>query len=316
MKKFLVTGSLAFDFIMDFPGNFSDHIDPEKLHILNISFLVDNLKKQRGGTAGNIAFNLALLNNHASILGFAGQDFGDYEIFLREVGVDTDKIVIRDDDFTSQANVITDKKDNQITAFYPGAMKFTKQLSLKSLKEKPDFCVVAPNDPEAMLKFVMECKELKVPFMFDPGMQLPRLSDENIKDGIDGSEILIGNDYEIGIIKKRLKIDDADILKRTKILVTTLGENGSEIRKEQKTISVESARPFKILDPTGAGDAYRAGFLAGYLRCFDLKTCGQIGSVTACYAVENYGTTSHKFSIEEFQKRYQENFKEELNLNG
>lgn len=307
----LVTGSLAFDYIMDFPGIFSDHIDPTKIHILNVSFLVDNLKKQQGGTGGNIAYNLALLKNEVSLLGFVGSDFADYEIFLRKAGIDTRGLSIKEDELTAQANIITDKKDNQITAFYPGAMKYTKSLSIKSLKGI-DFCVIAPNDPEAMIKFVLECKQLKIPYLFDPGMQLPRVSDDDLKKGIEKAEILIGNDYEIAVIKKRLKASDEDLLGKVKILITTLGEKGSVIKIRDSKYDISACKPKKILDPTGAGDAFRAGFLAGYLQGLNLEVCGKMGSVAACYAVEKYGTTAHKFTLEEFKERFRESFGEKL----
>lgn len=311
-KKVLVTGSLAFDYIMDFPGKFSDHIDPLKLHILNISFLVDNLKKQQGGTGGNIAFNLALLKNEVFLLAFVGSDFKGYEIFLKDSGVETKGIAYKDGEFSAQANIITDKKDNQITAFYPGAMKYTKSLSIKNLKEKFNFCVIAPNDPEAMIKFAFECQQLMIPYMFDPGMQLPRLSDDDLKKGIDKAEILIGNDYEMAVIKKRLNLSDHDLLGKVKILITTLGEKGSVIKIRDNKYDIAACKPDKIEDPTGAGDAFRAGFLAGYLQGLNLEVCGKMGSVAACYTVEKYGTTTHTFTIEEFRKRYKENFGEEL----
>lgn len=294
----LVTGSLAFDVIMDFPGKFADHIDPGKIHILNLSFLVDTLKKQKGGTAGNIAYNLALLKVPVSILGAAGEDFGQYQDFLKKAGVDTSQIKISQENLTSQAFIITDQADNQITAFYPGAMSENSKLSINLA----DFAVISPNDPPAMVNFAKQCQVLKIPYMFDPGMQLPRLTDQDLITGINGAKILIGNDYEIGLIKKRLK----NI--KVGILITTLGEKGSVIQTPHETIQISPAKPKDVVDPTGAGDAYRAGFLAGYLQGKDLKTSGQMGSVAACYPIEKYGTTTHRFSMEEFQTRYKENY--------
>lgn len=294
----LVTGSLAFDVIMDFPGKFADHIDPTKIHILNLSFLVNTLKKQKGGTAGNIAYNLALLKTPVSILGSAGEDFKEYQEFLKKAGVDTSQIKISQENLTSQAFIITDQADNQITAFYPGAMSENSRLSI----DTADFAVISPNDPKAMLNFAKEAQTLKIPYMFDPGMQLPRLTDQDLITGIDGAKILIGNDYEIGLIKKRLKTIKTDIL------ITTLGEKGSIIQTPEETIQINPAKPKEVVDPTGAGDAYRAGFLAGYLQGKDLKTSGQMGSVAACYAIEKYGTTTHEFTLDEFQARYKGNY--------
>ena len=314
MKNVLVTGSLAFDLIMNFPGKFAEHIDPTKLHILNISFLVESLKKERGGNSGNIAYSLSLLGVPSSILSNAGEDFEPYARFLRSHDIEVEDIKVIEGESTATAIIMTDKSDNQISAFYPGAMKQNINLSLKDLNSKADFAVITPDLPEAMEKFAGECKELKIPYLFDPGMQLPRLTDEQILSGIEGAEILVANDYEMGIITKRLKINEEGLMKKVKVLITTLGEKGSLNQTKDKKIEIAPAKPEEVKDPTGAGDAYRSGFLAGYLRGLDLKVCGQIGSVTSCYAVEKYGTTNHTFTIEEFGKRYKENFGEELNL--
>lgn len=316
MKKVLVTGSLAFDQIMDFNGKFADHIDPTKLHILNISFNVENLKKQRGGTAGNIAYNMALLNNRPFILGIAGQDFAEYKSFLEKVGVDTSSIKIVKDDFTSQASIMTDLDHNQITSYYPGAQKKSSELKIVTISPKPEFVVVAPTDPLAMVNFAEECRALRIDYMFDPGMLLPMLNDNDLKKSIKGSTILIGNDYEMGIILKRLGVSVEDLLNTVDVVITTLGGYGSVIKTNDEEIKISPGKPLEVLDPTGAGDAYRAGFLTGYLNGLDLKTSGQMGSITACYAVENYGTTTHRFSVEEFKKRYQENFGERLELSS
>lgn len=308
----VVTGSLAFDYIMDFPGNFSDHIMPDKIHQLNLSFLVNTLKKQPGGTAGNIAYNLALLNSPVSILGSVGADFSEYGQFLKNAGVDISNIKEVPNKFSSAAFIMTDLKDNQITGFYPGAMSDNASLSLKSLNS--DFVVISPNDPQAMVKFSKEAKELKLDQMIDPGMQLPALDPQDLKNMIDKATILIGNDYEISLLKQKLSLDDNQLLSQVKILITTLGEKGSTIQSGSDTIQVNPAKANEVLDPTGAGDAYRAGFLAGYLKGLDLKICGQMGSIAACYTVEKYGTTSHSFSVQEFCERYKQNFGEELKL--
>ncbi|HCB22241.1 TPA: carbohydrate kinase family protein [Candidatus Daviesbacteria bacterium] len=304
----LITGSLAFDIIMDFPGRFSDHIDPTKIHILNLSFLVDSLKKQKGGTAGNIAYNLALLEIPVSILGSVGEDFDEYQTFLQKAGVDVSNIKVIKDEKTSQAFITTDKADNQITSFYPGSMKNNSSLKIVDLSEKPEFTVISPNDPKAMINFALECQKLEIPYMFDPGMQLPRLTNQDLITGIKGAKILIGNDYEIGLLSSKLKVKSEKLLENIKILITTLGEKGSIIQTKDQNIRIKAAKPKEVIDPTGAGDAYRAGFLAGYLQGLDLKVCGQMGSVTACYSVEKYGTTTHSFTMDEFQQKYKENY--------
>ena len=299
---------MAFDIIMDFPGRFSDHIDPTKIHILNLSFLVDSLKKQKGGTAGNIAYNLALLEIPVSILGSVGEDFDEYQTFLQKAGVDVSNIKIVKNEQTSQAFITTDKADNQITSFYPGSMKNNSSLKIVDLSEKPEFTVISPNDPKAMINFALECQKLEIPYMFDPGMQLPRLTNQDLITGIKGAKILIGNDYEIGLLSSKLKVKSEKLLENIKILITTLGEKGSIIQTKDQNIRIKAAKPKEVIDPTGAGDAYRAGFLAGYLQGLDLKVCGQMGSVTACYSVEKYGTTTHSFTMDEFQQKYKENY--------
>lgn len=307
-----VTGSLAFDHIMDFQGKFADHIMPDKIHKLNLSFYLETLKKQNGGTAGNISYNLSLLKTPVAILGIAGKDFTEYSNFLKTSGIDVSSIRILSDELTASAFIMTDKEDNQISGFYPGAIKKADTLSLKDLDYKPSFVIISPDNPLAMVKFVSECQELNIPYMFDPGMQLPSLSDEQLKNGISGAEILIGNDYEMELMKKRIK--DNGLFGKIKVLITTLGEKGSIIEANGETFQIKAGKVSVAVDPTGAGDAYRGGFMAGYLQKQDLKTCGQMGSIAACFTVEKYGTISHTFTIEEFRERYKENFGEALRL--
>lgn len=306
-----VTGSLAFDLIMDYPGRFSDHIMPDKIHQINLSFLVTTLKKQRGGTAGNIAYNLALLKMPVSVLGMVGTDFLDYGRFLNEAGVDISQIKTAENNLTSSAFIMTDIADNQITAFYPGAMEYASKLSLA--KGSSDFVVISPNNPKAMVNFSSQCQNLGIPYMLDPGMQLPALNFEDLKIMLKGAVILIGNDYEISLLKEKLSLDNAQLLNEVEILITTLGEKGSTIQTKQEDLTIKAGKVNHAVDPTGAGDAYRAGFLAGWSKKLDLKTCGQMGGVASCFAVEKYGTTSHTFSLEEFKTRYKENFGEDLN---
>lgn len=308
----LVTGSLAFDFIMDFPGVFTEHINPETKHSINVSFLIDSLKKGRGGTAGNISYSLALLKTPSAVIGTVGEDFTDYKNFLSENGVDTTNIKTIKDEFSAQAYLVTDKKDDQITAFYPGAMKYGHTLKIPT--NKFDFALITPCGSKPMVNFVNQCKKLKIPYMYDPGQHITEATDESIRDGIQGSKIFIGNDYEYGMIKRRLKSSDKDFLNQTEIIIVTLGEKGSLITTKDKSFKISPAKAKKVLDPTGAGDAYRAGFMAGFTRNFDLKTCGQMGSVASCYAVEKYGTTNHGYSTTEFCLRYKENFQEKLEL--
>lgn len=311
-----LTGSLAFDYIMDYQGLFSDNIMPDKIHKISLSFLLNTLKKQRGGTAGNIAYSLALLKSTVSIFAAAGNDFDEYLLFLKKAGVDTSNIQIIKDKATASAFIMTDKADNQITGFYPGAMTDSANYSLKTLKQTPELVIISPNDPGAIIKQAKECRELKFPFMIDMGMQLPVLEPQQIRDILKQAKILIGNDYEIDLLKKKSELSAEDLLTEVEILITTLGENGSIIKTKEEEFKIKPAKPKEVLDPTGAGDAYRAGFMAGYTKGLDLKTCGQMGSVAACYAVEKYGTTNHTFTMEEFIQRYKENFGESFHLSA
>lgn len=313
----LVTGSLAFDFIMNFPGKFSDYILPEKIHAINLSFLVKTLRRERGGCAANIAYNLALLGEKPAILGVLGRDGRRYQNWLQKQGIDVSQIKMSQSKETPSAFIMTDAADNQITGFYPGAMEnnikyqiegFLRNANIKS----PDveLVIVAPNEPKAMINFAQECQKFSLPYLFDPGMQLPRLSQKDLAASIKGAKIVIGNDYEMALINQKAKSKK----QKTQIWITTLGAKGSMIEYQGKTIKIKAAKPKNLSDPTGAGDAYRAGFIYGYLQGFDLKTAGQIGSVCAVYTVEKYGTTTHHFSKKEFEKRYQENYNEKIRL--
>ncbi len=310
----LVTGSLAFDYIMNFPGKFSDHIMPDKIHQINLSFLVNSLTKQKGGTAGSIAYNLSLLKTSSSILATAGEDFSEYSKFLNSQKIDTSNIKIIPSESTASAFIMTDQADNQITSFYPGAMSKAADLKIAEIGKKCDLVVIGPNDPEAMLFLAEECQKLNLPYLLDPGMQLPRFSKEDLLEMLKGAKILIGNDYEIALFKEKTNLSENQILDHVEILITTLGSQGSGIKKKDRHIKIQVAQTANVVDPTGAGDAYRAGFLAGYLKNLDLKICGLIGSLASCYAVENYGTTNHKYSLEEFKQRFQKTFNQTLNI--
>lgn len=305
-----VTGSIAFDFIMDFPGKFADHIDPEKIHSINLSFFVDSLKKERGGTAPNIAYSLSLLGVKSAILGVAGSDFSDYKKFLENSGVDTSLITTVEDKPTAIAFMITDKLDNQISAFYPGALFHTEKVSLHDLP-KPTLCSISPNEVNLMVKLSKQCQSANIPYIFDPGRQLPRFSNQQLLNGLNGSKLLIGNDYEISLIRKRL---NKDLLKLVPVVITTLAEEGCEILTKQGLTKIPAAKPKAIVDPTGAGDAFQAGLIAGFINNLDLAVCAQMGAVTACYTVEKYGTTTHYFTKKEFQARYKKNYQKDLNI--
>lgn len=309
----VVTGSMGFDYIMDFPGKFSDRIMPDKIHQLSLSFLVDKLSKQYGGTAGNIAFSLKLLNTEPTILAVAGNDFAPYQTFLQKHNIETSNIKIVDDISTGSYFVITDKEDNQIGSFFAGAIKYADSLSVLNFP-KNDLVIIAPNDPNAMKKYVKECKENSIKYLYDPAFQIENFSNEELLSAIVGAEIFIGNDYEIALVEKKLGISHTELLSKCKVIITTLGSKGSVIESEGKNIQIGCAKVLNVVDPTGAGDAYRSGFVSGLVRKYPLMVCGQMGAVAAAYAVENYGTVNHNYSPADFITRFKENFGEEISL--
>ncbi|MEK7119822.1 MAG: PfkB family carbohydrate kinase [Patescibacteria group bacterium] len=322
----IVTGTLGFDYIMDFPGRFVDRIMPEKIHKISLGFLVDKLTKQFGGTGANISYTLKLLGLEPLLLACAGNDYAPYKKHFKNHGIATRGISIHPDESTSIYFVTTDQDDNQIGSFYVGAMKYAKDLALQEvvLRGKTTSCenfvVIAPNDPTAMKKYVKECRLLNLPYLYDPAFQIATFSSDELKEGIGGAALLIGNDYEVALIEERLDVSHEELLAMTPVLITTLGAKGSIIETRNESIHVKPAKPKNTSDPTGAGDAYRAGFLACYLKFSfarpglakltgnDLLVCGQMGSVAAAYTVETYGTQTHTFTKKEFCNRYETNF--------
>lgn len=306
----LVTGTMGFDYIMEYSGKFADRIMPERIHALSLSFLVDTLNKQFGGTAGNIAYTLKLLGVEPTILAPVGNDFAPYKSFLQKNKISTTDITVHDDVSTSAYFVMTDEVNNQIGSFFLGATKYAKNISMK----KNDFVVLSPTEPGAMKKYVQECIAKKYVYLYDPAFQIGNFSSEELRVGIKGAKILIGNDYEIALIEKKLDITHEELIAMVPILITTLGSRGSIIETYTEAIHIKPAKAKSATDPTGAGDAYRAGFIAGYLKKLDLAVCGQMGSAAAAYTVEEYGTQTHFFTKKEFIKRYNENYSESLEL--
>jgi len=305
--QIVVTGSIGYDFIMDFSGRFADRIMPEAIHKISLSFLVDKLNKQFGGTAGNIGYNLKLLGVAPTIIGCVGNDFEPYRKHLKKYRIAVSGIKVYKNKQTSSYFVVTDTDDNQIGSFYIGAMKYAPKLSLP-VSPKPDFVVIAPNDPTAMKKFILECRKKQIPYIYDPAFQIGNFTPEELRDGITGANILIANDYEITLIEQKLEITHEELRVMCPVVVTTLGSKGSIVETRRESIHCKVAKPLNTSDPTGAGDAYRAGFLTGYLKGYDLKVCGQMGSVAAVYTVEKYGTQTHEYTKKDFVNRYRENF--------
>ena len=311
----LVSGSLAYDTIMNFPGFFKDSILPDHIHMLNVSFLVEKMRKTYGGTAGNIAYTLALLGIKAGVIGTVGSDFKEYEDFLKKYGVLTHYVRPIQDFYTSTAVGIIDKANNALWSFYVGADSFSDQLSINDVGDPLDFGVISPNNPKTMLKFALEYTGKKIPYMYDPGMQLPYLDGNVLKKSFTGAKIIIGNDYEVKLMEKKTGIADLNSLARHgKIIITTLGEKGSRVVGKGESFNIPAAKVSDPCDPAGAGDAYRGGFVAGYLRNLPLPVCGRMGSIASAYTVEKYGTSTHYYTISEFEVRYKENFGEKLEL--
>ncbi len=311
-KRVVVTGSLAYDHIMSMPGRFKDHIMPDKIHILNVSFIMHTFRQEFGGTGGNISYSLDLLKTPTLLAGAAGSDFASYLSHLKRLGnVDISGIKIFLKTTTARGFVITDKDDNQIWVFYEGSMKQAKKITLKNFLRKGDLLVAAPNDPLAVMKFVKEAISKDIPYVFDPAFNIPHFKVEDLRLAVKKSHILIGNDYENELIARLLKINRSKLSQHTNILITTLGPKGSYIQQGGKNWKIPPAKPKNESDPTGAGDAYRAGFLAGYSKGLPLDTCGRLGSLTAAYSVETYGTQTHKFNIKGFVQRYRKNFRHE-----
>jgi adenosine kinase len=303
----VITGSIAFDYLMSFPGSFSEHLLPDHLSRLSVSFLVDSMDKRRGGCAPNIAYTLALLGERPRLMGTAGQDFEEYRQWLEAAGVDTSLVKIVGEKFTASFFCSTDKDGNQIASFYTGAMAHAAELSFRSV-EGCDLAIISPNDPAAMVQYAEECRTLSIPYIFDPSQQVARLSAEDLREGVQGAYIVVCNDYEFEIIRQKTGMADADLLRHTEALVVTRGEQGASILTGDRTIQIPAVPPRRIVDPTGVGDAFRAGFMKGLAMGAPYEVCGRLGSVAATYVLEHLGGQSHAYTLEEFAARYKEHF--------
>ena len=306
------TGSIAYDYILTFKGHFREHILLDKTHILNLSFLVDDLQKRRGGVAGNYAHNLVLLGYPAAVLATAGTDAAEYRNWLVARGVDCRGLRLLEGELSATGFTTTDLDDNQLTGYYGGAMWRAGMLGLDDAPPAADAVIIGPNDPGAMKRLVHECRDRGIPFVFDPAHQLPMMSGEDVTDSARGAWIVIGNDYELELIEQRTGRDEEGLLELAEIVVTTLGRHGSRIATRGKKFEIPAATPLREVDPTGAGDAYRAGLVAGLLRELDIEVAGRVASLAGTYAVEQVGTVEHDYSPSEFSLRYREAFGIEL----
>ena len=304
----LCTGSIAYDYILTFKGRFKDHILLDKTHILNLSFLVDDLQKRKGGVAGNYAYNLTLLGHPAAVLATAGTDAAEYRDWLAALGVDCRGLRLLEGELSATGFTTTDMDDNQLTGYYGGAMWRAGLLGLDDGPLDVDAVIIGPNDPGAMKRLVRECRDTRVPFVFDPAHQLPMMAGDDVTDSANGAWITIGNDYELELIQERTGRDMDGMLELTEMVVTTLGRHGSRITTRQGTVDIPAAPSDHEVDPTGCGDAYRAGLVAGLLRGLPPYKAGCIASLAATYAVEHVGTIEHSYTREEFAERHRLSF--------
>jgi adenosine kinase len=301
MNPILVSGSLAYDRIMKFPGKFREHFHADKMHVLSVSFVVNTLEESFGGTAGNIAYNLALLREKPIIVSAVGGDFQKYREHLQKLGIDTNAMQLEIRIPTAVGHVITDDEDNQIAAFYAGAMArpYVQPIPEAAL------AIVAAGNALDMVELAQKIHKRGTPFFYDPGQQVALLSGEELRSGMDGAEVLFGNDYEISMLLKKTGWNAKELLQHVGAVVMTLGAGGSQITTADKEFKVAPVKAIDVLDPTGAGDAYRAGFAAAWLKKMPLETCAKVGSAVAVYAVESYGTQNHVFMMQSLKDRYE-----------
>lgn len=310
--KVLISGSLAYDRIMDFNGHFKDHILPDKIHVLNVSFYVEKFRQSFGGTSVNIAYNLALLGEKPFILSTYGDDFGDYRKWCKKNHLNVQYAKKIKGIPTSSSYIITDQSDNQIAGFFAGAMKYSNGPIPNKILGQKSFGIVAPGNMADMEKYPRTYKKSKTPYMFDPGQQTVAMPKRGLLAGILGAKVFISNDYELDLVLKKTGLSKSKLIKNVDIVVTTLGEKGSVIIEKNRKYKIPSAKPKNTSDPTGAGDAYRAGFIKGLIAGYPLPKTGRLAALVSVYTIEKYGTQTHKFTWVDIKKRYKLNFKESL----
>jgi adenosine kinase len=307
----LICGSVAYDTIMVFQDQFKRHILPDKIHILNVSFLVPQLRREFGGCAGNIAYNLALLGDAAKPMATAGRDFAPYAEWLSRHGVPLDHLRIIKDELTAQAFITTDLDDNQITAFHPGAMNHAHQNRVTDA-DGISIGMVSPDGRQGMIEHALQFVDAGIPFVFDPGQGMPMFDGEDLKRFIEQADWVTVNDYEWQLLQERTRWSARQVVERVEALIVTRGAEGSEIHVRGDTIPIPSARPAAVVDPTGCGDAYRAGLLYGLTRKLDWETTGRIASLMGAIKIEQQGTQNHSFTRAEFEERYERSFGREM----
>jgi adenosine kinase len=293
---------------MTFPGQFRDHFLLEKLDKISLSFLVDSLTCRRGGIAANIAFTLALLGEKPKVLATVGEDFDEFRTWLEENQVDTTHIRVIPGISTASFFVTTDQTNAQIASFFTGAMAHAVELPLAILDERPGLVMISPNDPQAMVNYVQECRQQSIPYIYDPSQQIVRLDASDLRQGIEGCQALFGNDYEFGLINDKTGLSLDDIQTHVELVVMTCGSSGAEIYSDNRKVQVPVVKPDMIADPTGVGDAFRGGFLKGYMYGLSPERCGQMGALAATYCLESDGPMGHDYDLPTFISRFREHF--------
>ncbi len=306
--KIVITGSIAFDYLMHYPGKFSEAFMADQLNNISLSFLVDSMKKHPGGTAPNIAYTMALLGSNPTVMATAGQDFKEYRAALEAVGVDTSATVAIEDDFTASFFVNTDDEQNQIATFYTGAMAYAKDLTFAQYAPDADLTIISPNDPTAMRNYAEECRKLGIPFIYDSSQQTARLSGEDLAASLKGAYMLTLNNYEYNLIKEKTCLSDEAIREQVGGLLVTNGKEGALLWMDGEEYHIPVVPPKEVKEPTGVGDAFRAGLMRGIELGLPWPIAGRMGALAATYVLENVGTQNHSFTPDEFVARYREHF--------
>jgi len=307
----LICGSIAYDNIMVFEDSFKNHILPDQIHILNVAFLVPELRREFGGCAINIAYNLKLLGQDPLPMATAGKDFAPYRDWLDKQGIRQDHIRLIDDVYTAQAFITTDVDGNQITAFHPGAMN-ESHLNRVSDAQDVTIGIISPDGRDGMLEHATQLAAAEIPFIFDPGQGLPMFGGEELRQFVEQAAWVTVNDYEWQLLKERTGWDVDDLKRRVKGLIVTRGAKGSTIYTPEMDFDIPAATPATVSDPTGCGDAYRAGLLFGFMAGYDWPTVGRVASLMGAIKIECHGTQNHRFTREEFQEKFEASFGEPL----
>jgi adenosine kinase len=304
----LICGSVAYDTILLFQDRFKSHILPDKIHILNVSFLVPQMRREFGGCAANIAYGLKLLGDQGIPMAAVGHDFAPYRARLEALGVPLEHISVIPDLFTAQAYITTDLDDNQITAFHPGAMQESHRNRVGDVSSAIALGIVAPDGRQAMIEHAAQFAEAGIPFIFDPGQGLPMFGADELKTFIAQATWVAVNDYEWGMLRQKTGLTEAGVMAQVDALIVTRAGDGSVIHAGGRRIEVPCAKPHAVVDPTGCGDAYRAGLIHGLLKGLDWETTGRVASLMGAIKIESRGPQNHQFTPADFRQRFHDNF--------